>query len=73
VFLIIFGLMTPLGSFIQSNTSLLDGIAVFLDAIVIGIFLHVSTTILFESSKDHKFNIYKFGVILLGIILALIL
>jgi len=73
IFLILFGLMTPLGSFIQSKTTILDGIAIYLNAIVIGIFLHVSTTILFESSKDHKFNIYKFGVILLGIILALIL
>ncbi|WP_019039355.1 ZIP family metal transporter [Psychroflexus tropicus] len=73
VFLIIFGLMTPLGSYIQSNTKVLDPIVIYLDAIVIGIFLHVSTTILFESSKDHKFNIYKFGVILLGILLALVL
>lgn len=72
-FLVIFGLMTPLGSFIQANTQFLDEISIYLDAIVIGIFLHVSTTILFESSKDHKFNIYKFGVILLGILLALVL
>ncbi|MBZ9652937.1 ZIP family metal transporter [Psychroflexus montanilacus] len=72
-FLLVFGLMTPLGSFVQANTDLLDGIAIYLDAIVIGIFLHVSTTILFESSKDHKFNIYKFGIIVLGIVLALVL
>ena len=65
--------MTPLGSFVQTNTNLLNGIVVYLDAIVIGIFLHVSTTILFESSKDHKFNIYKFGIIVLGIVLALAL
>lgn len=72
-FLIVFALMTPLGSFVQSNTTLLDDITIYLDAIVIGIFLHVSTTILFESSKDHKFNIYKFGIIVLGIVLALLL
>ena len=73
IFLVVFALMTPLGSFVQSNTEILDDISIYLDAIVIGIFLHVSTTILFESSKDHKFNIYKFGIILLGIILALVL
>lgn len=73
IFLLVFGLMTPLGSFVQTNTNLLNGIVVYLDAIVIGIFLHVSTTILFESSKDHKFNIYKFGIIVLGIVLALAL
>ncbi|NEV94048.1 ZIP family metal transporter [Psychroflexus sp. YR1-1] len=72
-FLVLFALMTPLGSFVQNNTTLLDGISLYLDAIVIGIFLHVSTTILFESSKDHKFNIYKFGIIVLGIALALVL
>lgn len=73
VFLIVFALMTPLGSFVQNSTNLLDGITIYLDAIVIGIFLHVSTTILFESSKDHKFNVYKFGVIIFGIGLALLL
>lgn len=72
-FLLVFALMTPLGSFVQANTGLLDDIAIYLDAVVIGIFLHVSTTILFESSKNHKFNIYKFGIILLGMALALIL
>lgn len=72
-FLLVFGLMTPLGSFVQANTNLLDDITIYLDAIVIGIFLHVSTTILFESSKDHKFNIYKFGVIIFGVVLALLL
>ena len=73
IFLLIFGIMTPLGSFVQANTVLLDDIGLYLNAIVIGIFLHVSTTILFESSKDHKFNIFKFGIIVLGIVLALIL
>jgi zinc transporter ZupT len=73
IFLLVFGIMTPLGSFVQANTVLLDDIGLYLNAIVIGIFLHVSTTILFESSKDHKFNIYKFGIIVLGILLALIL
>lgn len=73
IFLLFFGIMTPLGSFVQANTALLDDIGLYLNAIVIGIFLHVSTTILFESSKDHKFNIYKFGIIVLGIVLALIL
>ncbi|EMY82218.1 ZIP family metal transporter [Psychroflexus gondwanensis] len=72
-FLLIFGIMTPFGSFVQANTTLFDDIGVYLNAIVIGIFLHVSTTILFESSRDHKFNIYKFGIIVLGIVLALVL
>jgi ZIP family zinc transporter len=34
---------------------------------LVGILLHVSTTILFESEEGHRFNIYKFASILLGI------
>lgn len=70
LFLTIFALMTPLGSFIKSQFSLLQEISVYVNALVIGIFLHVSTTILFEASKDHKFNISKLAVIVGGILLA---
>ncbi|MDB4280415.1 hypothetical protein N9863_02210, partial [Flavobacteriaceae bacterium] len=38
--------------------------------ISIGIFLHVSTTILFESSKDHKFNLAKLSTIIAAIVIA---
>ena len=40
--------------------------------IVIGIFLHISTTILFESSADHKINKRKMLAVLMGIGVALI-
>lgn len=40
-------------------------------AIVIGIFLHISTTILFESGSDHRFNLYKIVAILTGGLLGL--
>jgi zinc and cadmium transporter len=39
-------------------------------ALVIGIFLHISTTTLFESSVNHKYNITKALVMACGIILA---
>jgi hypothetical protein len=39
-------------------------------AIVVGIFLHISTTILFESSEGHKFNFQKLIAIALGSVLA---
>jgi uncharacterized membrane protein YadS len=39
--------------------------------VVIGIFLHISTTILFESSVDHKFNLKKMIAVLLGVGIAL--
>ena len=35
-------------------------------AIVVGIFLHISTTIIFETSENHKFNLLKLVSILVG-------
>lgn len=72
-FLIAFAGMTPLGSFLQQQLEFFNSYGIYMNAIVIGIFLHVSTTILFESSRDHKFNVFKFGIILLGIGVALAL
>lgn len=40
-------------------------------AMVVGIFLHISTTILFESEEMHRFNFYKFAAIILGSGIAL--
>lgn len=70
LFLAFFALMTPLGSWLKNNIEVLSEYAPYINAIVIGIFLHVSTTILFESSKNHSFNASKLGVIILGILLA---
>jgi hypothetical protein len=39
-------------------------------AVVIGILFHISSTIIFESSEGHKFNIAKVSMIILGIGLA---
>jgi hypothetical protein len=38
--------------------------------VVIGILFHISSTIIFESSEGHKFNIAKISMIILGILLA---
>lgn len=73
LFLIVFAIMTPLGSWLHSNFPILDLYATYIYAAVIGIFLHVSTTILFEASKNHSFNASKLAVIIVGIILAYLL
>lgn len=73
VFLILFALMTPLGSYLQAEISALQDYAVYINAIVIGIFLHVSTTILFEADNHHKFNATKLIAIILGIGIAYLL
>lgn len=66
-FLLLFAIMTPLGSFLQEHTAFLQEVELYINAVVIGVFLHVSTTILFESSKNHQFNATKLAMILLGI------
>ncbi|CAM4192813.1 zinc/iron permease [Gillisia limnaea] len=70
LFLAIFGIMTPLGSWLQANFQEISSYGTYINAVVIGIFLHVSTTILFEASKNHSFNATKLGVIIFGIALA---
>lgn len=73
LFLVIFALMTPLGSYLAILDFWSESIKNNINAVVVGVLLHVSTTILFESSKNHQFNATKFAVILLGIGLAYIL
>ncbi|SEK22323.1 Zinc transporter ZupT [Aquimarina amphilecti] len=64
LFLLLFALMTPLGTFISQHFEAVQDYYKEITALVIGIFLHVSTTILFESNEGHKFNITKLMVIL---------
>jgi zinc transporter ZupT len=72
-FMVLFSLMSPLGSYIASNFEFANEYYAPITALVIGVFLHISTVILFESSKDHKFNLRKLVVIFLGIIIAYVL
>lgn len=65
-FLVLFAAMTPLGTFISNNADIDSHDITMINAIVIGIFLHISTTILFESTEGHKFNFSKLISIILG-------
>ncbi|WP_299549664.1 ZIP family metal transporter [Seonamhaeicola sp.] len=69
-FLIIFACMTPLGTLISQTWEAVESTVHLINAIVIGIFFHISTTILFESSDGHKFNMSKFIAIILGVGIA---
>ena len=73
VALSVFALMTPLGNFVWNTALNFESITIIIDAIVVGILLHISTTILFESSEGHVFNVQKFVAILVGIFFAAIL
>lgn len=77
VMLVIFALMTPTGSFLSHTLQehAIGEISMYFSymmATVIGIFLHISTTILFESSVDHRFNLYKMIAITLGAGIAIL-
>lgn len=69
-FLVVFAAMTPLGTLISNTANLSEHLAHSINAIVIGIFFHISTTILFESGEGHKFNLSKFIAIILGVGIA---
>ncbi len=69
-FMLVFAIMTPLGTFLSDGFPLLNDYYTEITAIVIGILFHISSTIIFESSEGHKFNIAKISMIILGVILA---
>ena len=65
-----FAVMAPIGMFTSTHT----GLAVYareLMAVVIGIFMHISTTILFESEDHHRFPVGKLVAVLVGLILGI--
>lgn len=73
--LILFSLMTPLGLlcglFITPGDLGINYQVIL--GVVIGMFLHISTTIIFETSENHKFNFLKLVSIVIGVSLALLL
>jgi zinc transporter ZupT len=76
-FVILFAIMAPMGYFVSNalSTGGIGNLQQYFNRImgvVIGIFLHISTTILFESSSDHKFTVRKLVAVLVGVGLALV-
>jgi zinc transporter ZupT len=71
--LMAFGFMTPLGVFLGLGitTEQLGLNVQLILAVVVGMFLHISTTIIFETTENHKFNLLKLLSIILGVSLAL--
>lgn len=73
--IVLFALIAPLGAltnffFQQSGSLFLATLTPKVTGVLIGIILHVSTMILFESEEGHRFNWWKFGSILIGIALS---
>lgn len=63
--LALFAAMGPLGMFLSAHSDLAHHSRELM-AIVIGIFMHISTTILFEASDVHRFNFGKLAAIITG-------
>lgn len=72
--LIIFSLAAPVGLLISSyfveSQVLSETGLIYLYALVSGNFLHISTTIVFESSPEHRFNAKKLAVAVVGALVA---
>jgi zinc transporter ZupT len=73
-YLVAFSLAAPIGLIISTEIVAADLMnqrgMVFLYALVSGNFLHISTTIVFESSPEHRFNARKLAVAIAGALLA---
>jgi zinc transporter ZupT len=73
-YLIGFSLAAPIGlllsTYLAENEIISTTFLIYLYALVCGNFLHISTTIVFESSPEHKFNAKKLAVALLGALVA---
>ncbi len=70
LFMLSFAVMTPLGTLVSDAFPLLNQYYTQITAVVIGILFHISSTIIFESSEGHKFNIAKISMIILGMVLS---
>lgn len=70
LFMATFAVMTPLGTLVSDIMPQLNDYYAEITAVVIGILFHISSTIIFESSEGHKFNIAKVSMIVIGIALA---
>lgn len=72
VLLIVFGLMTPLGTWVAHFISLGETAHQYILALVGGSLLHVSTTIIFEvdSKGSHQISLDRLLAILFGVVIA---
>ena len=70
IVILLFGCMPVSGILLADQMAFLQSAERELTALALGVFLHVSTTIIFESAKGHSFHLAKFISILLAFALA---
>jgi len=75
-YLLGFSLAAPIGllisTYLADHNILSSTGMMYLYALVSGNFLHISTTIVFESSPEHRFNAKKLSVAVIGALIAVI-
>ncbi|UKN02973.1 ZIP family metal transporter [Paracrocinitomix mangrovi] len=74
IYLILFGLTAPLG--ILMGEPILENLSInpdYILSVAVGMFLHISTTIIFESSEGHKLNFIKLIAILAGFAMGMVM
>jgi len=69
-FMVLFALMSPLGLLASNEISIFHNYHIEITAVIIGIFLHIATAILFESTQNHQFNSKKFIAVIIGFAVA---
>ncbi|MEO7991471.1 MAG: zinc permease, partial [Chryseolinea sp.] len=73
-YLLGFSLAAPIGlllsTYLADHNILTSTGMMYLYALVSGNFLHISTTIVFESSPEHHFNAKKLSVAIFGALIA---
>ena len=68
--MLLFALIAPIGVFLGEEISFLQEYYRELTALTFGLFIHISTTILFESNQSHRFHLWKFLTIVLAVVVA---
>lgn len=70
--ILLFSLMAPLGLLIAQEIEFLHEYHDLFLAFVVGMFLYISTTILYEINENHSFNTHKFVYIVIGFVVAIL-
>ncbi len=73
LFLIAFALLTPFGTLVSEMIVLSNKLFYSINALVVGMFFHIATIILFEADEGHQFNINKIAAIVLAVLIAFVM
>ncbi len=73
LFLVAFALLTPFGTLVSEMIVLSNKLFYSINAVVVGMFFHIATIILFEADEGHQFHISKIAAIVSAVLIAFLL